>query len=110
MLWSAVVAESVSWKGNQVRMPLLPLCDAVTFAFICIASDDGGGVTVLLYSGDFTLEALSETFCRTVRGELSNLEGATGVSGSWSGTASCLCYVLTFAVRVSICKSCYQQV
>ena len=108
MLWSAVVAESVSWKGNQVRMPLLPLSDAVTFALICIASDDG--VTVLLYSGDFTLEALSETFCRMIRGEASTLEGATGLCGSWSGTASCLCYVLTFAVRVSICKSCYKQV
>ncbi len=101
MLWSAVVAESVSWKGNPIRMPLLSLSDAVTFAFICIALGDGE-VTILMYSGDFTLEALSETFCRLIRGEACTLEGASGLCGKWSGTASGLCYALTFAVHVSM--------
>jgi hypothetical protein len=105
VLWSAVVAESVSWKGNPIRMPLLPLSDAVTFAFICMTLDgplDGDEVMVLMYSGNFTLEGLAETVERMIRGEASVLEGAWGLCGKWSGTASCLCYVLTIAVRVSM--------
>ncbi len=82
-------------------MPLLPLSNAVTFAFICM-SLGGGEVMVLMYSGDFTLDALADTFTRMIRGEAAVLEGAWGLCGKWSGTASRLCYVLTIAVRVSM--------
>lgn len=84
-------------------MPLRPLSDAVSFAYICMALVPGSKeVTVLMYSGDFSLEELAECFSRLVKGEVATLAGASGLCGRWTGTESCLCSVLHVVVSVYI--------
>lgn len=88
-------------------MPLRPLSDAVMFAFICIDLGDGE-VTVLMYSGDFTMDALAECFARLIQGEATTLEGSYGVCGKWSGTVPC--YMLHRLLFVYPFKGDYNQV
>jgi hypothetical protein len=76
--------------------------DAVAFAFICMQLTNGD-VQVLLYSGDFTMEALSDHFRRLIVGDMSGLDGASQRCGYWTGPASCFCIVFACMYIVSAC-------